>query len=190
MFERLDPSRRLHIAATVVGLTTITSWRLGMVWQLPAYLALATLLVPLSVIDLDTKTLPRPLVYAIALSGLLLLVPAALLAGEPKRIWWGVIGAVGALVVLWFLYATARGRFGFGDVRLGAVLGGHLGWLGLRFVPVGIFLGFVLASVAGVALIVSNRATRNSSVPFGPFLAAGALVTIVAGQPLVDAMLR
>ena len=86
------------------------------------------------------------------------------------------------------IHAAARGGFGYGDVRLGAMLGGFLGWLGLSYVPIGIFMGFVLGSLVGVALMVGRGADRRTALPFGPFLAAGALLTIAAGPSFVDAL--
>ena len=177
----------------VVELTTavafgLTAWRIGVAWALPAYLALAGFLVVLSFIDLDTQLLPRRIVYAAGACGIAALAAAALLDDQPQRLGWAAIGAGGVLATFFVIYVVARGGFGFGDVRLGAVLGWYLGWQGLPFAPVGIFLGFVLGSVVGVALMLVGRAGRRTAVPFGPFLAGGAFLAIVAGRPLVDRM--
>ena len=58
----------------------------------------------------------------------------------------------------------------------------------LGYVPIGIFMGFVLGSLVGVALMVGRGADRRTALPFGPFLAAGALLTIAAGPSFVDAL--
>jgi leader peptidase (prepilin peptidase) / N-methyltransferase len=185
---RLDRSRHRMVAALAAVLMIVTTWRIGLGWELPAYLVLVAVLVVLSVIDIDTKTLPTPLVWFAARVGTAVLIPAAVLSGEPERIWWAAVGAAGALVALWVLYMASPGGVGFGDVRVGAVLGGHLGWQGLAFVPAGIFLSFVYAAVVGVGLLLARRATRRSTVPFGPFLAAGAMSVILGGRGLVDAV--
>jgi leader peptidase (prepilin peptidase)/N-methyltransferase len=114
------------------------------------------------------------------------LVLAALLDDEPQRLRWAAIGALGALGVFYVIYLAARGGFGFGDVRLGAVLGWYLAWQGLPFAPVGIFLGFVLGATVGVALMILGKAGRRTAVPFGPFLASGAFLAILAGRPFID----
>ncbi len=145
-------------------------------------------LVVLSFVDLETRTLPRRVVYAAGAAGVPLLVTAAVVAGEPERIVSAAIGAVVALVALWLLHSVARGGFGFGDVRLGAVLGWYLGWQGLPFAPVGIFLGFLLGAAVGIVLMAVGKAGRRTAVPFGPFLAGGAFLAIIAGRPLVDRM--
>ncbi|MGD9701604.1 MAG: A24 family peptidase [Acidimicrobiia bacterium] len=166
----------------------LTAWRIGMTWALPAYLVLAAFLVALSFIDLDTQLLPRRIVYAAGACGIGTLALAAVLDDQPERLRWAAIGAAGALVAFLAIYAAARGGFGFGDVRLGAVLGWYLGWQGLPFAPVGIFLGFVLGATVGIVLMAVGKAGRRTAVPFGPFLASGAFLAIVAGRPLVDRM--
>ena len=70
---------------------------------------------------------------------------------------------------------------GFGDVKLAALLGLYLGWLGWSSVAVGAFAGFLLGGVVGVALIVARRgAGRKSRIPFGPFMLAGAFLAVFA----------
>ncbi len=83
------------------------------------------------------------------------------------------------------LHVVARGGFGFGDVRLGAMLGLYLAWQGLRYVPVGLFLAFVLSAITGIALMAFGRAGRRTAIPFGPFLAVGAVLALTAGPALV-----
>jgi leader peptidase (prepilin peptidase)/N-methyltransferase len=75
---------------------------------------------------------------------------------------------------------------GMGDVKLALVLGTFLGWLRLGFVPVGLFLGFFLGSIGGIALIALGVKTRKDHIPFAPFLAGGALLAIFIGRVLLD----
>ena len=49
----------------------------------------------------------------------------------------------------------------------------------------GLFLGFLLGAVIGVALIVSKRKSRKDKIPFGPFLAAGAVLAMFFGEPVI-----
>jgi leader peptidase (prepilin peptidase)/N-methyltransferase len=73
---------------------------------------------------------------------------------------------------------------GFGDVRLAALIGLYLGWLGLLQVPIGLFLGFLLGAVVGSVALVASRSGLRTKIPFGPFLAAGAILAVLVGQPL------
>ena len=72
-----------------------------------------------------------------------------------------------------------------GDVKLAGVLGLYLG----REVAVAIAAALLLALVVGVAIMARKgvAAGRKTAVPFGPFLAVGAVIAILAGPELVDA---
>jgi leader peptidase (prepilin peptidase) / N-methyltransferase len=180
-------SARYPVVELLTGaLFLLVGWRIGWNPELPAYIALTALLVALSGIDFDTKTLPRQLIYLAGGLGITGLVPAAFLRDEPQRLWWAAVGALGALAAFWLLYEIAKGGFGFGDVRLACVLGLYLGWLGLPFVPVGLFLGFCYGSIIGVGLMIGGKAGRRTAVPFGPFMAMGALTVVLTGRPFVD----
>lgn len=85
-----------------------------------------------------------------------------------------IAGAFAVVCVLGALHTATRGAgLGLGDVKLGASIGAGLGALdGVASVGV----AFVLGGTYGAALLVSGRARRDSSVRFGPFLAAGLVV--------------
>ncbi len=79
---------------------------------------------------------------------------------------------------------------GFGDVKLSFSLGVALGWISWGSVFLGLFLGFLLGAVIGVLLIATRVRSRRDHVPFGPFLAAGTVLAIPFGQPLLDLYLH
>lgn len=168
------------------GLFCLLALRFGWSWALPAYLFLVAALVALSFIDLDTRTLPRRIIWLTGVAGLVLLGVAAMASGEEDRLWRALLGAAGALAVFLLLWFVAPGSMGYGDVRLAALLGLYLGWLGLGYVPIGLFLAFVYGAVVGIALLVGGRAGRNTAVPFGPFLALGAITAILLGGPILE----
>ena len=154
---------------------------------LPAFLWFAAGMIALSLIDLDTFKLPKKVVYPTLFGTAVLLAVAGLVDADWLGLREAAIGGIIGFVVLYAIrFAYPRGM-GFGDVRLAGVIGVALGWLHLGLVPVGLFFGFVLASVVGVGLIAAGIKTRKDRVPFGPFLVAGALLAIFVGQPLVDA---
>ncbi len=62
----------------------------------------------------------------------------------------------------------------------------HLGYLNPGIVPVGLFWGFVLGAVVGVAAMAVGSAGRKTALPFGPFLAAGTVLAVFFGQDFVD----
>jgi leader peptidase (prepilin peptidase)/N-methyltransferase len=71
---------------------------------------------------------------------------------------------------------------GGGDIKLLAMIGALLGWQGVVFT---IFSASLLGTVVGLGLMVRTRSDMKLAVPFGPFLAAGALAYIFVGPELV-----
>ena len=92
----------------------------------------------------------------------------------------GVIG-FGAFYLLWYVFP--RG-VGFGDVRLSGLLSIALGWLGWGELILGLYGGFFLGAVIGVVLTAAKVLQRKQLFPFGPFMLVGALIGVLAGQPL------
>ena len=94
-----------------------------------------------------------------------------------------LIRALLAALVLFAAYLVLRmlsaGGVGGGDVKLAAVIGLHLGWLGWGSVLVGTLAGFVLGGVFAAGMLLVRRADRRSAIPFGPWMLAGAWVAIV-----------
>jgi leader peptidase (prepilin peptidase) / N-methyltransferase len=118
--------------------------------------------------------------------GSIALTVAALVNDEPERIWNAFFGAGIALAIMGAIYLASRGGMGDGDVRLAPLLGLYLGYLNPGIVPVGLFIGFVLGAVVGVAMMAVGKGGRKTALPFGPFLAAGTVVAVFAGQSIVD----
>ncbi|MGO4454261.1 prepilin peptidase [Arthrobacter sp. RAF14] len=98
---------------------------------------------------------------------------------------WGVWGlrvlAGGALAFLFhFLLRTlSPASLGFGDVKLAGVLGMHLAYLGWWPLILGTLLAFTLAGLTALGLLLFRRLGWRDSIPFGPFMIAGAAVALV-----------
>jgi leader peptidase (prepilin peptidase)/N-methyltransferase len=103
---------------------------------------------------------------------------AALLCGRLAEGGLGVALAGGCLGGLYLL--TGRRSIGLGDVKLGAALGIGYG-AGSALLAIG--SAFVLGALYAIALLWRGRLQRSDAVRFGPFLAAGATVAAVAGDP-------
>lgn len=148
-------------------------------------------LVVLTAIDLELKLLPNRIVYPAFIAGWGGLVLVALIDGEPGRLVDAVLGALvfgGFFFSLAFVYPAGMGG---GDVKLAFVLGSFLGYLGgIGVTVVGMFLSFLLGGViGGVAMLATGRG-RKTQVPFGPFLAAGAVAAVFAGRVILDTYLE
>ncbi|MBI5162223.1 MAG: prepilin peptidase [Micrococcales bacterium] len=160
------------------------------VLDLVAFLVLAAASVVLSGIDLSVHRLPDVIVLPTGIAGAVLLSTAALLHSDPFAIARAGIGAAVMFLVYFAIAFVKPGAMGFGDVKLAAVLGLFLGYLGWPQLVVGFFAAFVLGGLTGIALILARRAGRRSGIPFGPCMFAGAWVGIFAGVPLARAYLN
>jgi leader peptidase (prepilin peptidase)/N-methyltransferase len=154
-------------------------------WALPAYLVLAAALVTLAAIDLEHYILPNRIVYPLALTMIVMLAIASIGDDDLDAMTRGLVAGAIAFTVFFVLHMISPRSMGFGDVKLSFVLGLSLGWIGGGEVLVGLFLGFVYGAVVGIVLIVSRLRRRNEALPFGPFLAAGALTAILAGDAII-----
>jgi leader peptidase (prepilin peptidase)/N-methyltransferase len=137
---------------------------------LVAFLYLAGFSVALTMIDLDTHTLPNKIVLPAYPVAAVLLTVAALVAGEPGRLLSALIGAAALFGVYLALALISPGGMGLGDVKLAGVLGLYLGYLGWAPLVVGAFGAFLLGGVFGLILMLTRKAGRRSSIPFGPWM--------------------
>jgi len=182
------PRRYLVVEFASVALCAAAAVRLGSDWALPAYLVFFTSLLALSVIDLAHFIIPNRIVYPTLASSVVLLTAAAALDGQWSQWQRAGIGAAISWGLLLVVHLISPRGMGFGDVRLAAILGLFLGWLNLSHVLAGLFMGFLLGALVGVLLVVFGRRKGNDAIPFGPFLATGAVVTVLAGGPIVRAL--
>jgi leader peptidase (prepilin peptidase)/N-methyltransferase len=180
-------SARYPLVEVFTGLLfALTAWWLGLAWDLPAFLYLAAIAVALSMIDFDTKRLPDAIVLpSYVVSGVLLALAALLDARWDDLLRGALAGA--AVFAFYFLLAVIKpGGMGFGDVKLGGILGLYLGWLSWGAVIVGTFAGFVLGAVVGVVVMATGKGGRKTKVPFGPFMFIGTYLAFAVAQPIVD----
>jgi leader peptidase (prepilin peptidase)/N-methyltransferase len=145
---------------------------------LPALTWLALLCAPLAVIDVEHHRLPDRLVFLADAGAAVLLALAAALRHEWHPLLRAAEAAAAVFAVLFLLCFAAPKAFGYGDVKLGGLLGGNLGWFGWLSVYYGIFAGFAVGAVAGLALMAGRRAGLKTQLPFGPSMILGALLVL------------
>jgi leader peptidase (prepilin peptidase) / N-methyltransferase len=132
--------------------------------------------VALAQIDSVAQRLPDALTLP-AYPGLLaLLALAAIPAGQwtalARAVESGLVTGAAFLVI----GLVSGRRLGGGDVKLAGLIGLGLGWLGWAAVAQGACLGFFLAAMASLALLAVKKASRRSTIGFGPYLLSGALI--------------
>lgn len=151
-----------------------------------AFAFLGVLGVALSAIDVAVNRLPDRLTLPAIPLLIALFGAAALIGHQGGALVRAVLGGL-ALSGCFLLLAFVRpGQLGGGDIKLAVLAGLALGWLGWRTLLTGAALGFVLAAVAGLVLLVMRRATLRTQLCFGPFLLAGTLIGVLAagGTPV------
>jgi leader peptidase (prepilin peptidase)/N-methyltransferase len=170
--EPMRSSAVLYGTAPAAALATLCFVRFGLeprVW-VAAYFA--GVLAVLAAIDLERRILPNRIVLPSAAAVLL-----ANSAIEPSRSLEWTVAAVAAAAFLFLPLVADPAGIGMGDVKLGLLLGAGLG----KGVAVGLVLGFL--AVFPVALFIVLRrgsAGRRATIPFGPFLAFGAVLALFA----------
>ena len=139
-------------------------------------------LVALTAIDWDTTLLPDSLTLPLLWAGL---IAAAL--GWTLPLATSVAGAAVGYLTLWSIYwlfklATGKEGMGYGDFKLLAALGAWLGWQAI--LPI-VLMSSVIGAAVGIALKLTGGLREGRYVPFGPFLAGGGVVVILAGTSRV-----
>ncbi|MEX2100630.1 MAG: A24 family peptidase [Acidimicrobiia bacterium] len=178
--------RRATVAIACGALCGATAAVYDDSWVLPAYIVLAVALVVLSAIDLETYLLPNRIVYPLWFVSIGLFAIAAIGDDNWDAYVRGLLAGAIAFAAFFTLHIVSPRGMGFGDVKLSFVLGLSLGWLGWGEALLGLFLGFLYGAVIGILLVVTRIRARNQQLPFGPFLAAGAMTAILVGTQLVD----
>jgi len=159
----------------------------GYVWYGPTPLLIVRLvfawaMIALFVIDLQHKLLPN----VITLPGIAVGVLANALAGPG----W-VASLIGAAVGAGILFAIAEVYYrvrheeglGMGDVKMLGMIGAFLGW---KLVLVTLVLSSFLGSIVGIGVLIAKKESLKYALPFGTFLAAGALVAAVGGDAILN----
>jgi len=146
---------------------------------LPAFLLLGAVAIPLALVDLRVLRLPDPLVGAALVGGAALLGLAAAVEGAADPLLRAGAAALVCGVGYLALALVPRSQLGFGDVKLGAVLGLYLGWLGWYAVVAGALLAPVVNLPLVIGLVIAGRAGRKTAMPYGPAMLAGAVVALI-----------
>jgi len=144
--------------------------------------ALCGALVVVGFIDLDHQIIPN----VITLPGIPLGLVGGFVVGDPPFL----DRLIGALAGAGFLYLVllyggvvyGQDAMGEGDLNLIALVGAFLGW---RAVIITILVACLIGSGVGLALIASKRLGRRQHIPFGPFLALGAVAALFWGTELI-----
>lgn len=158
-------------------------WHFGASWAGIGALFFIWCMIALTFIDFDTQLLPDSITLPLLWTGLLLNLGSTF-----TDLRSAVIGAAAGYLSLWSVYwafklATGKEGMGYGDFKLLAAIGAWLGW---QMLPLTILASSMVGAVVGIALIVFARHGRSIPIPFGPYLAAAAVIALFWGKPLTE----
>jgi leader peptidase (prepilin peptidase)/N-methyltransferase len=164
-------------------LSLLVAWHFGPGWQALAALILTWTFITLSIIDIDHQMLPDSITLPILWLGLFLSLFGVFTDSHAA-----IIGALLGYLVLWSIYhafrlLTGKEGMGYGDFKLLALIGAWLGWQHLLTV---ILLSSLVGAVFGIGMIVLRGHDRSIPIPFGPYLAIAAWITLIAREDLIQ----
>jgi len=178
---------RISIQYPIVELITAVLCVI-VVWVTPpgpllvSRLLLLFILIALFGIDLEHQILPNSITLPGIVAGLLLSTIAP--PGLRDAVIGTVLGGGVLYAIAWGYYLWRREEgLGMGDVKMLAMIGAFLGW---KMVLVTLVLSSFSGAIIGVGLIALQRGNMKLALPFGTFLAAGAVAAMLVGAPLAD----
>ena len=165
------------------GVVTLLLYlRFGPTLAFAALLLLCSALVVITFIDIEHQIIPDE----ISLSGI---VVGFILSFFLKGNTWltsllGILLGGGSLLLVAYSYQRLTGKDGMGggDIKLLAMLGAFLGWKAVPFI---IFTGSLVGSLVGISMMLFQKKDSKLAIPFGPYLAFGAVLYIFYGKSLI-----
>jgi len=160
-------------------------WHYGLSVELGVMAFYACLFIIIFVIDLEHGLILNKVVYpGMVVALLLALLPQSWLTQ------WVVTGVANAALgggigfgIFLLIAIVSRGGMGWGDVKLAALIGLATGFPLVFFA---IIMGAILGGIVAGALVVAKKRTRRETIPFGPFLALAAMITLLWGSNILS----
>ncbi|WP_174364291.1 prepilin peptidase [uncultured Caballeronia sp.] len=162
-------------------LAALSLYAFGPDWIALVAFGLCAMLLAMSLIDFDTRYLPDSLTLPLLWAGLIVNLGDTGFAPLSEA----VIGAIAGYLFLWcvyWLFRLVRGveGMGYGDFKLLAALGAWLGWEAL---PQIVLVSAIAGAIFGLVATGIGKMRFEEPLPFGPFLAAGGVITLFFGTP-------
>jgi leader peptidase (prepilin peptidase)/N-methyltransferase len=174
------PPRDLVIELSTALLLVACVFAFGLTLRTAAAAIACGTFVVVTATDIERRIVPNRVVLPAALAVLVLDT-----LWHPSPVW--AIGALGLAGFLFLVALAYPGGMGMGDVKLALLIGALLG----RTAPVGFMLALFLSLVPTIFLIARHgRGARKLAIPFAPFLCAGAVSALFAGNAILNAYLH
>jgi leader peptidase (prepilin peptidase)/N-methyltransferase len=179
------PRRLFWVELATAVIFALLYWHYGLSPALGIMAFYACLFIIIFVIDLEHGLILNKVVFpGMVVALLLALFP------QPWLTRWVVTGVANAALgggigfAIFFLIAiVSRGGMGWGDVKLAALIGLATGF---PLVFPAIIMGAILGGIVAVALVIAKKRKRRQTIPFGPFLALAAMITLLWGSNILN----
>lgn len=187
-------SPRYPLVEAATGLLFVfVYWKFNLNLTTFSYWTLLSWLMALSLIDLDTMTLPNALTQSGLIVGLLFQALRGWQEGQLAN--YLMLGIGGAILGVWLFdiirivgtFAFGQTAMGGGDPKLAACIGAWLGW---QYLLVTGFLACAVGAIIGGAAMTFGWLGRGQPMPFGPFLALGAVLSVFWGNEIITTYLN
>lgn len=172
----------------------VTFMQFGFGWHLPVLMLFVSAMIVIIFIDIDFQIIPD----VITLPGMPIgVIAGAFLLPDPFSTFttsgghavFELLGIVNSLIGLaagfglfYLIAVLSRGGMGGGDIKMMGMVGAFIGWKGVLLTTL---LGSLTGALVGVGLMALNKAGRKTKIPFGPYLAFGALISLFFGTPIL-----
>lgn len=170
----------VELLTGIFALTLFMKYHLS--FEALIYFIFVSALLVITYIDIDHRIIPD----IISLPGIPFFFLASFLIQDLtwKDSLYGILAGGGSLFLVAYVYSllTKTEGMGGGDIKLLAMIGACIGWKGALFT---IFVSSAVGTVVGIAVMLRTRQNMKLAVPFGPFLAIGAIVYIYFGPRLI-----
>ncbi len=165
------------VSAAVIGASV------GREWSLVFLVPLVPVCVALAMIDWQTRLLPTRLVLPAHAVAIVVATGVAFADNDTDSLVRALVAMLVVRSIFWVLWWFRSSGMGFGDVRLSALLAFVLGYLGWAELVIGMYAGFVVFIVPGlaVAIVRRNKSFLKTRLPFGPAMIIGALLGVAVG---------
>ncbi|MDR1471456.1 MAG: prepilin peptidase [Synergistaceae bacterium] len=169
-----------HFAAEMVSaaLTAALFWRWGVSPALAVSVAVLWFSLFNSLTDIENGYIYDVWAIALGVAGLLMRM-----AGGWNAVLDGLLGGALGFCFIAAIIVVSRGGMGWGDAVLMLGIGGAVGW---KYCALSLYLGFVVGGVVVLPLMAVKKLKRRDAIPMGPFLAAGSVLALFAGNALVS----
>jgi len=165
------------VEATTAALFGLAAWHFGFTVELLTAWPLLAALVAITAIDLDHQVIPDTITLPGIVAGFLASLVNPFVRWVDSLLGIAVGGGLILIVIL-----VSRGGMGGGDMKLCAMIGAFLGW---QLAALTLFMAVIVGGVIAAVLMITGLRKRKDRIPFGPFLAGSAAVSVFWGDALV-----